>query len=132
MELGDFFGGIMDVGTAYLQSKIAPPTYGGGFAPISTPGWGVPPFGAIAPTLVAPTAAVAAAGPGIPPAMDPRVCGPSPVWKKVCGVYKWVYPKRRRRRQLITQSDAAGLAKLKGIVGQGKVMEVWIATHGGR
>ncbi len=64
------------------------------------------------------------------PMMPAAVCnGPSPVYKKVAGQYRWVYPKRRRRRQLLTQSDAAGLAKLKGIVGQGKVMEVWIATH---
>lgn len=70
--------------------------------------------------------------PGPPP--PPGGCngmndGPSPVWKKVCGVYKWVYPKRRRRKQLLTKSDATGLAQLKGIVGSGKVMETWIATH---
>lgn len=55
--------------------------------------------------------------------------GPSPVWKKVCGVYKWVYPKRRRRKALVTKQDAQGLATLKGIVGVGKTMDTWIATH---
>jgi len=55
--------------------------------------------------------------------------GPSPVYKKVCGVYKWVYPKRRRRKALVTKSDAQGLATLKGIVGVGKTMDTWIATH---
>lgn len=59
----------------------------------------------------------------------PPQCGGSAVYKKVCGSYRWVYPKRRRRRQLLTKSDAAGLAQLKGIVGAGKVMESWIATH---
>jgi len=53
----------------------------------------------------------------------------SPVWKKVCGTYKWVYPKRRRRKQLVTNGDAKGLAVLKGIVGVGKTMDTWIATH---
>lgn len=56
--------------------------------------------------------------------------GPSAVYKKVCGRYKWVIPKRRRRKQLVTKSDAAGLAVLKGIVGNGVVMQTWIATHG--
>jgi len=60
----------------------------------------------------------------------PTQCGTaSPVYKKVCGAYKWVFPKRRRRKQLLTNSDAAGLAKLKGLVGVGKTMDCWIATH---
>lgn len=61
-----------------------------------------------------------------PPA--PR-CGGSAVYKRVCGEYRWVYPKRRRRKQLVTKSDAAGLATLKGILGNGKAMDTWIATH---
>lgn len=56
-------------------------------------------------------------------------CGPKPVYKYSCGGYRWVYPKRRRRKQLLTNSDAAGLAKLKGLVGVGKTMDTWIATH---
>jgi len=128
MELGDFFGGVLDLGQSYLASKFnaSPGPFIGpiqpmGFATpasIATPGWG------------------GASGGGGPPPAPPGNggdgCGPSPVYKKVCGVYKWVYPKRRRRRQLITLSDAAGLAKLKGIVGQGKTMDVWIATHGSK
>lgn len=55
--------------------------------------------------------------------------GPSPVYKKVCGEYRWVYPKRRRRKALVTSGDAKGLATLKGIVGVGKTMDTWIATH---
>lgn len=65
-------------------------------------------------------------------AAAPGACnhgGASPVYKKVCGEYKWVYPKKRRRKQLVTQSDIKGLAALKGVVGTGKIMEVWIATH---
>jgi len=53
-------------------------------------------------------------------------------------VYKWsekdqryVARKKykRRRQRLATKSDIKDLASLKGIVGQGKVMETWIATH---
>jgi len=36
---------------------------------------------------------------------------------------------KRRRNRLATKSDIKDLASLKGIVGQGKVMETWIATH---
>lgn len=68
----------------------------------------------------------------IPEPGNGSACGPcgSPVFKKVCGGYKWVYPKRKRRKQLLTRSDARGLAALKGILGNGKSMETWIATHG--
>jgi len=53
-------------------------------------------------------------------------------------VYKWdsatqqYTPRkkyRRRRKRLASKSDIKDLASLKGIVGQGKVMETWIATH---
>ena len=37
--------------------------------------------------------------------------------------------RKRRRKQLVTQSDIKGLAALKGVVGTGKIMETWIATH---
>lgn len=56
-------------------------------------------------------------------------CGPNPVYKKVCGQYKWVTPKRRRKKALVTQTDLKGLAALKGVLGQGKLLETWIATH---
>jgi len=59
----------------------------------------------------------------------PSGCG-NPVYKKVCGSYRWVFPRRRRRKQLVTKSDAAGLATLKGILGNGQAMGTWIATHG--
>lgn len=69
--------------------------------------------------------------PGIDIISEPTMqnCGPKPVYKYSCGGYRWVYPKRRRRKQLLTNSDAAGLAKLKGLVGVGKTMDTWIATH---
>jgi len=51
------------------------------------------------------------------------------VYKKVCGQYRWVKVKRRRRRALVTHTDLKGLAALKGVLGGGKAFEVWIATH---
>lgn len=63
---------------------------------------------------------------GPPPPPD---CGPSPVYKKVCGSYRWVYPKRRRRKQLLTKSDLSGLSSLIGLLGNGKGLQSWIATH---
>lgn len=55
--------------------------------------------------------------------------GPYPVWKRVCGQYKWVMPKRRRRKQLATKGDIKSLAALKGVIGGGKSLDTWIATH---
>ncbi len=55
--------------------------------------------------------------------------GPYPVWKRVCGTYKWVMPKRRRRKQLATKGDIKSLAALKGVIGGGKSLDTWIATH---
>ncbi len=51
------------------------------------------------------------------------------VWKKHCGQYRWIKQTRRRRKQLVTQTDLKGLAALKGVLGGGKAFEVWIATH---
>lgn len=73
-------------------------------------------------------------GGGIPgydfiPEPGGQQCGPKPVYKYSCGGYRWVYPKRKRRKQLLSNGDAAGLAKLKGLVGVGKTMDTWIATH---
>lgn len=46
-----------------------------------------------------------------------------------CGRGKWIKKRRRRRKRLATKSDKADLAALKGILGSGKLLEVWIATH---
>ncbi len=91
-----------------------------GFQPPGT----VPP---IAPPIVLPPG-------GLPvtpsyPTMPAGCSTASPVYKKVCGQYKWVHQKRRRRKQLVSRSDLRGLAALKGILGTGKAFEVWIATH---
>lgn len=54
-------------------------------------------------------------GPGAPVTFANCAPGASPVWKKVCGEYKWVTPKRRRRRQLLTNRDYDDLLKLQTI-----------------
>ncbi len=82
--------------------------------------WGTPPI--VAPPLTGQV--LPPAGSGTPPAppgygqpMAPGQCstGPKPVYKMVCGVYKWVYPKRRRRRQLLTDSDYNSLLRIQNL-----------------
>lgn len=70
------------------------------------------------PGAVGPTVAVG--GPGLPPpGMGGQiVCapeGPAPVWKKVCGIYKWVIPKRRRRRALLSEGDYNALLRIENL-----------------
>lgn len=50
-------------------------------------------------------------------------------YKFIDGQWKLVKSRSRRRKKLVTKSDIAGLAQLKGVVGMGKTMEMWIATH---
>ncbi len=68
------------------------------------------------------------------PGVAPVACGTDDpmkgmVYKKVCGSYKWVKQKRRRRKKLVSQSDAQGLSTLIAILGNGKATQAWIATH---
>lgn len=51
------------------------------------------------------------------------------VYKKVCGQYRWVKPSRRRRRRVATQQQVKDIAAMKGVLGNGKALETWIATH---
>lgn len=78
--------------------------------------------------------------PFVPPAfpigeaeMPLDVCKPSDVvysWDEKLQTYVPKKKRKRRRRQLVTKGDIKGLAALKGVVGTGKIMETWIATHG--
>ena len=117
MDLGAL---ITDLGSKFIDAKFAP-----------SPAPFLPAAGAVG----AAAAAAGALGVGLPfvdviqGMPDARACGGRPVYKYHCGEYKWVYPKRRRRKALATQSDLRGLAALKGVLGQGKAFEVWIATH---
>ena len=114
MDLGTLATDLLrQAGTAYIQRELGP-------QPVSYQTAQLPSFDL-------PFVDVIPQAPGAPTGHS---CGGgSPVYKKVCGQYKWVYPKRRRRKQLVTQSDIKGLAALKGVVGQGKILETWIATH---
>ncbi len=52
------------------------------------------------------------------------------VLKFSCGQWKWIKKQKRRRKRLASSSDINDLSKLKGVLGMGKSMETWIATHG--
>ncbi len=52
------------------------------------------------------------------------------VLKFSCGQWKWIKKQKRRRKRLASSSDINDLSKLKGVLGMGKAMETWIATHG--
>jgi len=125
-EVTDFiFTGLSNLGSQYIQARYAAPQY---VVQGKTPGAGI--VGGNGGTQMAGIVDSAGmaydCGTGPPP---PDNCGPKAVYKYSCGAYRWVYPKRRRRKQLLSNSDAAGLAKLKGLLGVGKTMDTWIATH---
>ncbi len=104
------------------------------------PGGPVDPFNNPPPVVgpVYQNAPVAVPGP-VQPSMPVQVqtggCAVDPmkgmVWKKHCGTWRWVKQSRRRRRKLVSQSDAQGLSTLIAILGNGKATQAWIATHSG-
>jgi len=51
------------------------------------------------------------------------------VMKFSCGQWKWVKKRRRRSKRLATSSDIKDLSSLKGVLGDGKNLSTWIATH---
>ncbi len=51
------------------------------------------------------------------------------VLKFLCGEWKWVKKRKRRRKRLATSSDIKDLSSLKGVLGSGKSFDLWIATH---
>ena len=110
MDLGNLLG---DLGTAYIQARYSQPAQ--------------PQVQPAALDFDIPFVDVVPQNPGAGPASDS--CGGQWVYKKHCGQYKWVKVKRRRRKRLATRSDLRDLAALKGVLGQGKAFETWIATH---
>jgi len=92
------FDDLGDVFVDWVRAEVTPPQ----FQPTAAPVTGQP----------------IATQAGVAPQQMGAVCapeGPSPVWKKVCGVYKWVYPKRRRRRALLTEGDYNSLLRIEGL-----------------
>jgi len=53
------------------------------------------------------------------------------VWdpRRNCGQGGWIKKSKRRRKRLATKGDIADLAALIGILGNGKNLVTWIATH---
>jgi len=60
-------------------------------------------------------------------------CEPDPrnqyVMKFICGQWKWVKKRKRRSKRLATASDIKDLSALQGVLGSGKNLTTWIATH---
>lgn len=46
-----------------------------------------------------------------------------------CGKGKWITKHKRRRKRLATASDIKDLSALKSVLGAGKGLDTWIATH---
>ncbi len=46
-----------------------------------------------------------------------------------CGQGKWITKRRKRRKRLATASDIKDLSALKSVLGGGKGLDTWIATH---
>lgn len=101
------------------------------------PGGYVTPVGGLPPAVYQPVnynpgSGVAPIAPGpmpLPGAVMPTTadCGPVMIFNSKTG--KWSKKRKRRRRQLATRSDIRDLSALKGVLGLGKNLEVWIATH---
>jgi len=114
MDLGTLAADLIrQAGTAYINRELGPQP-----ASFQMP--------SVTPTFDIPFVDVIPEAPSAPAQSH---CGGSPVYKKVCGEYRWVTPKRRRRKRLATQSDLKDLAALKGILGNGEAFKTWIATH---
>jgi len=82
-----------------------------------------------APTVQVPSTQPPAA-PGTPGQSMNDGCGGTWVYKRHCGQWRWVKQRRRRRKRIATQQDVKDIASIKGVLGGGKALETWIATHG--
>lgn len=124
-DLGNLLGDLLgQAGSTWIDNQL-----GGGARLDTTPvGYNPALFGLETPDIGIPFVDVIPNNPG-------AACGGgSPVYKKVCGQYKWVTPKRRKRKRLLTKSDVKDLAALKGVLGASdaatsKAFQTWIATH---
>ncbi len=96
--------------------------------PLPTPAFNTP-VGGAAPTPVpmppATVMPIAAPGAGCAP-VDPMK---GYVLKKYCGQWRWIKQKSSRRKRLATRSDIRDISALKGVLGNGKNLQAWIATH---
>ena len=146
MDLSNILGQITDVARTYynirgMRYPQTPAPYTGPITaqPVSaTPAFAAPMLGQLIPRaggIVGGTALGYGLGEifdgGMP--VPEGVCKPSDVvyqWDECSQSYVAKKKRKRRRKQLVTKGDIKGLAALKGVVGTGKIMETWIATHG--
>lgn len=121
--LGDIYD-IVDTGFGGMLPGGVPPTYSP-FTP-----WGGPTSPASQIVSTTPGAGIVSAGPVTPtviPGTGGPVCQPTMIFNSHTG--KWTKKRRRRRRQLASRSDIRDLSALKGVLGNGKALQSWIATH---
>lgn len=110
IDLGNLLGKAIDVYGSIARADARGPTVAQPVAfnpPLASTTWP----GAVAAT---PAALPAFGIPGV------EVIGEEPldqgyVYKKVCGVYKWVKPGRRRRKKLLTDSDFNALLRIQAL-----------------
>ncbi len=136
MERGEDMGWYSDLDETFFGGMLpggAPPTGGA-----AVPTWpDAIPYDAFNANGVNGNGVAPSPGPGAPPAMaggcpieDPyKGC----VYKRVCGEWRWVKQKRRRRKQLFTQRDAQQMSSLLGSLPTGAagvaIAKTWIASH---
>lgn len=114
LDLGNLLGKAIDVYGSIQRADARGPTN------VSNPytGWFPPPVGfpSITPTGAAPDTS-APLGLGVPgyEVISEDKLDQGWVYKKVCGVYKWVKPKRRRRRKLLTDADFNALLRIQAL-----------------
>ncbi len=122
LDLGGFLGGIAEAAAVrYVDNRMAPQAgILGQIQGIPESGGGMGPIGGTTPVLGLPFADVIRDPPGTGYVWDPSAN---------CGNGKWKRKRRRRHRNLATRGDIKDLSALKGVLGAGKLLEVWIATH---
>ena len=116
---GNFWSDVGDIATTLLAAQVLP---GMGPLPMGITSQALVPSpqGSFVDPLTAPLTPTTIARCGIPKGYHISC---------VCGVMKYV-KNRKRKRQLASKSDLANLAALIGIAGNGKLVQVWVATHG--
>lgn len=105
---------LTSLGTTYLDNRYGPTIQTG------------------LPTYNQPQVNVGMGLPFIDVIPEPDACGTNMLWKpatKNCAG-RWIKRSRRRRKRLATASDIRDLNSLKAVLGGGKALESWIATHG--
>lgn len=99
-------------GTAYINQKLGPQPVPVGYSPnlpqmLTDTGVGIP-FVDVIPNM-------------------PSDCGEY-VYKKVCGEYKWVKKRRRRRRPIATNAEIGQVQAISSVL-KGDNLKVWLAKR---